>query len=228
MFIFRFQSQLLTPRTIQAHCTFLDTSSLSHLHTRGTAVAHCPLSNAYFSAQPFRLREAFDCGVKVGLGTDVAGGYSIDIMSAMRQAVVVSRMREGSRLMGNTPESSQAGDVMEGTGPEQNLAIDWKEALYIATRGGALALNAPHYRGMFEVGASFDAQCSTFASIFSDIHNWTKVPPSKSIWPRIRRCRCIGFLRFGELQHQVPFRRDGREVVVSRQLEKSNWNVGTG
>ena len=58
-------------------------------------MAHCPLSNAYFSAKPFPLREALQRSVKVGLGTDVAGGYSLDIMDAMRQAVAVSRMREG-------------------------------------------------------------------------------------------------------------------------------------
>jgi len=52
-------------------------------------------------------------------------------MNAMRQAVAVSRMRD------------------------TNLSIDWKEALYLATRGGALALGL---QGMFCVGAPFDAQ----------------------------------------------------------------------
>lgn len=86
---------LLTLRTIQAHCTFLSPSNLSCIHEHGTAIAHCPLSNVYFSAEIFRLREALDEGVKVGLGTDIAGGYSADIMNTMRQAVVVSRVRQG-------------------------------------------------------------------------------------------------------------------------------------
>ncbi|KAG6898797.1 hypothetical protein C0993_004114 [Termitomyces sp. T159_Od127] len=75
---------LLTPRTIQAHCTFLSPPSLARLAERGTAIAHCPLSNAYFSSKPFPLKEALEAGVKVGLGTDVAGGYSLDVMNAMR------------------------------------------------------------------------------------------------------------------------------------------------
>jgi len=108
-------------------------------------VAHCPLSNAYFSAKPFPLREALDQGVRVGLGTDVAGGYSLDIMNSMRQAVAVSRMREGDRNM-----KSEA--VATGT---RNLSIDWKEALFLATRGGSLALGL---QGMFGVGFPFDAQ----------------------------------------------------------------------
>ncbi|KZP31446.1 Metallo-dependent hydrolase [Athelia psychrophila] len=145
--------KLLTPRTIQAHCTFLEPPSLSRLCERGTSVAHCPLSNAYFSAKPFPLREALQNSVKVGLGTDVAGGYSLDIMNAMRQAVITSRMREGNRIMEPT----------EGEGIDKearrSLAIDWKEALYLATRGGALALGLGQGSGMFQIGAPFDAQC---------------------------------------------------------------------
>ncbi|KAJ7601580.1 hypothetical protein DFH06DRAFT_1276777 [Mycena polygramma] len=125
------RSGLLTPRTIQAHCTFLDVPSFQHVHSSGTAIAHCPLSNSYFSAEPFHLREALDEGVKVGLGTDVAGGYSLDLMNSMRHAVSVSRMREGSRQM---------------------LA----QSLYLATRGGATALELT--TGVFDVGRPFDAQ----------------------------------------------------------------------
>ncbi|KAI0670859.1 Metallo-dependent hydrolase [Trametes maxima] len=140
-------SELLTPRTVQAHCTFLSTVDLVRLATTGTAVAHCPLSNAYFSAEPFRLREALAAGVRVGLGTDVAGGYSIDIMNAMRHAVAVSRMREGARI--------RRGEQAEDSTP---LSVDWKEALYLATRGGAIALGLPEGCGTFAVGAPFDAQ----------------------------------------------------------------------
>ena len=116
----RCQSGLLTPRTVQAHCTFLDPPSLAHVAQRGTAVAHCPLSNAYFSAEPFRLREALRAGVKVGLGTDIAGGYAIDIMSSMRQAVAVSGMREGARLMRKAVETQPVKD------DDDVLSIDWK------------------------------------------------------------------------------------------------------
>ncbi|KAG7440824.1 Metallo-dependent hydrolase [Guyanagaster necrorhizus] len=143
LLVFR-RSNLLTPRTIQAHCTFLDVPSLSQLRECGTAVAHCPLSNAYFSAKPFCLREALDQGLKVGLGTDVAGGYSLDIMNAMRQAVVTSRMRQGSNIMNCNSEST--------------LAINWIEALFLATRGGAISLGLPFGCGLFQVGAPFDVQ----------------------------------------------------------------------
>ncbi|KAF4599518.1 Vacuolar fusion protein mon1 [Pleurotus pulmonarius] len=139
---------LLTPRTVHAHCTFLPTPSLKRLATRGTSIAHCPLSNAYFSAQPFRLWESIQQGVKVGLGTDIAGGYSLDMMNAMRHAVTVSKMREGSRIL------SRLGDDTT----DSRLDIDWKMALYLATTGGAIALGMPPGWGTFQVGAPFDAQ----------------------------------------------------------------------
>ncbi|KAF7314425.1 Amidohydro-rel domain-containing protein [Mycena kentingensis (nom. inval.)] len=138
---------LLTPRTIQAHCTFLTTPCFKRLHARGTAIAHCPLSNAYFSAEPFHLREALDTGVKVGLGTDIAGGYSLDIMTAMRHAVAVSRMREGQRQVAESEKDKVASTP---------LSINWIESLYLATKGGAEALGLP--TGVFAVGAPFDAQ----------------------------------------------------------------------
>ncbi|KAJ8480657.1 hypothetical protein ONZ51_g6494 [Trametes cubensis] len=150
-------SNLLTSRTVQAHCTFLSPEDLRRLAATGAAVAHCPLSNAYFSAEPFRLREALDAGVRVGLGTDIAGGYSIDIMDAMRHAVTVSRMREGARIRASANKERSRTDEDYG----KPLFIDWKEALYLATRGGALALGLPEGCGTFAVGAPLDAQWST-------------------------------------------------------------------
>jgi hypothetical protein len=117
-----------------------------------SAVAHCPLSNSYFSEKPFPLREALYLGVPVGLGTDIAGGYSIDIMNSMRQAVAVSRISDGTRKLSSG---------------EQSVAIDWKEALYLATRGGATALGLSC--GVFQAGAPFDAQCSELCDYYKKI-----------------------------------------------------------
>ena len=75
--------------------------------------------------------------MSVGLGSDISGGYSLSIQSAMRQAVITARSREGQRReLKVFPE-------------DRTLRIDWIESLYLATRGGA-----------FEVGMEFDAQLS--------------------------------------------------------------------
>lgn len=163
-FISSIQNKLLTSRAIHAHCTFLSVLHLPRLASRASAIAHCPLSNAYFSSQPFALREALDSGLNVGLGTDVAGGYSADIMNAMRSAVVVARLREGERAERTLAVGAGKASglfAVAGHGWEaKKLSIDWKEALYLATRGGAVALGLPTGAGAFERGAPFDAQLS--------------------------------------------------------------------
>jgi len=92
-----------------------------------------------------------DIGVRVGLGSDVAGGYTVDISTAMRQAVITSRARESARK--EAARQSSQGASSSGS---SSLAIDWKEALYLATRGGAEALSLK--TGQFLPGAPFDAQ----------------------------------------------------------------------
>ena len=83
--------------------------------------------------------------MSVGLGSDISGGYSLSIQSAMRQAVITARSREGQRReLKVFPE-------------DMNLRIDWIESLYLATRGGKKALGMG---GAFEVGMEFDAQLS--------------------------------------------------------------------
>ncbi|KZW00514.1 Metallo-dependent hydrolase [Exidia glandulosa HHB12029] len=133
----------------EAHCTFLTHDELRRMAAYGSKVAHCPLSNAYFSAEPFPLREALELGVEVGLGSDCAGGYTLDIMNAMRHTVAMSRTREGRRTMQRERNAAHPRVTP--------LSVDWKDALYLATRGGSVALGLAS--GVFAVGAPFDAQC---------------------------------------------------------------------
>lgn len=94
----------------------------------------------------------------VGLGTDIAGGYSTDIMNSMRHAVAVSRMRQGAHFM----ESVSGNAMTQAT--NDSLAITWKESLYLATRGGALSLGLKDV-GEFKVGTPFDAQESMYCRL---------------------------------------------------------------
>ncbi len=59
---------------------------------RGADVAHCPLSNIYFSNAVFPLRMALAKGVRVGLGTDIAGGPSASMLDSCGMAAAASRM----------------------------------------------------------------------------------------------------------------------------------------
>lgn len=93
------------------------------------------------------LREALSAGVKVGLGSDISGGYELGIQQSMKWAVAVSRSREGHRKR-----------EQEATSAEKSLGITWKEAIYLATLGGAQAMGMDDLVGNFEVGKAFDAQ----------------------------------------------------------------------
>ncbi|KZT23473.1 Metallo-dependent hydrolase [Neolentinus lepideus HHB14362 ss-1] len=154
-------SNLLTPRTVLAHCTFIGPLKLQLLASTGMSVAHCPLSNAYFSEKPFELASAIMSHMKVGLGSDIAGGYTVDIMHAMRQAVVTSKMKAGfakTRWI-DAHELAERGtpwpDDVDKSEPTTRT-VDWTQTLYLSTRGGAEALGLQG--GVFTVGAPFDAQ----------------------------------------------------------------------
>ena len=83
---------LMTPNTVLAHAVLLSASDMDLIAAREAAVAHCPLSNVYFSNAVFPLRAALEKGLKVGLGTDIAGGPSASLYDTLRMTVTASRM----------------------------------------------------------------------------------------------------------------------------------------
>ncbi|GLC60250.1 hypothetical protein PLESTB_001590700 [Pleodorina starrii] len=140
---------LLTSRTVMAHGTLLSDADIRHLASRGTAVSHCPLSNFMFGDAFFRVNHALSLGLKVGLGTDVAGGISPSMLSAQRMAVVNSRCLRAHKL------AVSGGTIV--TSEMEKDVITFKEALWLATVGGAQALDMADRVGTFEVGKEFDA-----------------------------------------------------------------------
>ncbi|XP_047511366.1 guanine deaminase [Pieris napi] len=130
------QCGILTKKCIMAHAVHLSKKEMELFASKGVSVAHCPASNTRLRSGLCPVRRLIDNGVTVGLGTDVAGGDSATILDAMRRAMDVSTHLE---LLGNEE------------------AINWKEAFYLATLGGAKALNLDEKIGNFAVGKEFDA-----------------------------------------------------------------------
>ncbi len=126
---------LLRRGSVLAHGTFIDDADMRLIAERGAAVAHCPISNAFFSEAIFPLRRCLEGGVHVGLGTDIAGGSSPQLLDNARQAMIVSRLRERDA----------------GTAER----IDFRAAFWLATAGGGQALDLPV--GQFRPGYRFDA-----------------------------------------------------------------------
>ena len=75
------------------------------------------------------MNHALSLGLKVGLGTDVAGGIQPSMLSAQRMAVVNSRCLRAHKL------AVSGGTIV--TPEMEKDVITFKEALWLATVGGA-------------------------------------------------------------------------------------------
>ena len=161
---------LLTGRALMAHGVHLTDSEWDALREHGTAVAHCPTSHFYFADGMVAVKPRVLRGNRVGLGTDVAGGYSPSMLSAIRNAVLMSRAIQHASLQGQQCAANANGEgppcvgtahVSDSTTtPPQapaEVAMDYIEAFWLATLGGAEALGLQHCIGSFGVGKAFDA-----------------------------------------------------------------------
>ncbi|MCL1846877.1 MAG: amidohydrolase family protein [Coriobacteriia bacterium] len=121
--------------TIMAHCVYSDPLETPLLKEQGVWIAHCPVSNTCVSSGIAPVRSYLDQGLRVGLGTDVSGGYSLSLLHSMAEAIKVSKLRW--RL------------VDDGLKP-----LSVAEAFYLATLGGGSFFGKV---GSFEPGFCFDA-----------------------------------------------------------------------
>jgi guanine deaminase len=136
---------LLSRRTILAHGNFIGDEDVGRIVGAGAGIAHCPLSNVYFSDAVFPLRHMLEHGVHVGLGTDIAGGASPSILDNARHAILASRRLEA----GVDPALERARRGRAGS------RIDALTAFWLATAGGGIALDKRI--GVFAPGYAFDA-----------------------------------------------------------------------
>lgn len=139
--------------SVLAHAVHLSDDEFQQLGRDTASIAHCPLSNAYFADACFRLLDALSFGLKVGLGTDVAGGYDPAMLSAIRAAIWTSRLVQkgvSSYDFGDGPIARKAAN-------SSNASIDHVGALWLATQGGAEALDLQNQIGTLSVGKAFDA-----------------------------------------------------------------------
>lgn len=136
---------LLRAGTVLAHGNHLGEPDLALIRSAGAGVAHCPMSNAYFANAVLPVRRLLHAGVKVGLGTDIAGGAEPALLRQCSHAVTMSRVLHDGV---DQRRSSIDRGVADST-------IDAVTAFHLATVGGADVLGAPV--GLFEPGRQFDA-----------------------------------------------------------------------
>lgn len=137
---------LLRDKSVMAHCNFLDDPDAELFAETGTAVAHCPISNAYFANSVIPIAHFHAKGVEIGLGSDISGGFSPSLFDNIRQAVISSRMLEDGV---NTSLPAQERGV-----PGSRITVH--EAFYLATAGGGESLSLPI--GRIEEKFAWDVQ----------------------------------------------------------------------
>lgn len=126
---------LLDARTVLAHDVHPLPRELAAQADAGSAVAHCPTSNAALGSGLFRFREHAASGVRIALGSDVGGGTGFCLAKEALQAYFAQRL---------TPE------------PDRH-ELTAADLLRLATAAGADALGLAARTGDFEVGREFDA-----------------------------------------------------------------------
>ncbi|PZL70657.1 guanine deaminase [Enterococcus plantarum] len=150
---------LLTEKAIMAHCGFLSDDDMALFADKGTAVAHCPISNAYFGNAVTPIAKLLNnYKIETGLGSDISGGFSPSLFDNIRQAVISSRMLED----GVDKECCSEKRGVAGS------SISLNEAFYLATAGGGESLSLPI--GKLAVDYAWDVQIvdSKTLPIFSE------------------------------------------------------------
>ncbi len=151
----------LSGRAWVAHCIYPNPAEVARLGAAGVGVAHCPSSNMMIGGGGLSpVAELRAAGSPVGLGCD--GSASTDHASLWleaRTALLQGRLRHG-------PTAATA-----------------RDALTIATRGGAACLGRTGELGTLQEGAAGDLVCwpltgITFAGALTDpIEAWLRCGP---------------------------------------------------
>lgn len=137
---------LLTNRAVMAHGTQLTTGDWQTLRRRQTAIAHCPISNIYFGNGVLPVRRLLTLHNKLGLGSDISGGYTPSLFHNARQAV-----KSSQQLTDGVDNQVPAGQ--RGVAKSR---ITMANAFYLATRGGAQSLHLK--TGVIQEGFAADLQ----------------------------------------------------------------------
>ena len=121
--------------TVMAHCVWSSPEETQRILDNGVWIAHCPSSNMNIKSGIAPVRRYLEKGIRIGLGTDVAGGTSESMFRAVTDAIQASKM-----YWRHVDETAKP--------------LTFPESLYMATKGGGSFFGRV---GSFEDGYAFDA-----------------------------------------------------------------------
>jgi len=132
-----------------AHAVHLSDAEIAQMGACGMGISHCPSSNMRLGSGIARIKEMLKAGVATSLAVDgSASNDSGNMLAEVRQAMLISRLRE------------------------EDYWLTAREAIWMATRGGAAALGRSDV-GELAVGkqadlALFDINSAEYAGGHSD------------------------------------------------------------
>ena len=121
---------LLSRRSVFAHGIHLCPEECQRLGESQSSIAFCPTSNLFLGSGLFDLKQAEKFDINIGLGTDIGAGTSFSMLQTMNEAYKTQQLR---------------GDKLNAF-----------KSFYLATLGGARALDLEHKIGNFLVGNEAD------------------------------------------------------------------------
>jgi len=121
---------LLRERSMFAHCLHLDEEDRQTMAKLNGSIAFCPTSNLFLGSGLFDLKSAEEAGIRVGVGTDVGGGTSLNMLTTLSEGYKVLHL--------------------------QGQSLPPFKSLYLATLGAAKALYLDDRIGNFMIGQEAD------------------------------------------------------------------------
>lgn len=140
------QNNLLDAKLLAAHCCHIDRGEMMELKRAGAGIAHNPSSNLKLSSGIAPVPEMLEVGCNVGIGTDgPASNNDLDMFEEIRLAALLAK------VVRHDPTDLPA-----------------KQALELATIGGAKAIHMGDKVGSLEVGKLADL----ITIDTRNVHNW--------------------------------------------------------
>lgn len=124
------KSNLLGRRSVFAHGVHLHDDECQRLSDTQSAIAFCPSSNLFLGSGLFNLKQAETFDINIGIGSDIGAGTTFSMLSTLNEGYKTQQLR-GDKL---SPYKS----------------------FYLATLGGAIALDLEGTIGNFVKGAEAD------------------------------------------------------------------------
>ena len=124
-------------KALLAHSIHLSDREVARMVETDSAVAHCPVSNMFIRSGVMPIGRYLDEGLRIGLGTDVAGAPELSVITQMRLG-----------FFQHNSKAAVTGDERPAPDP-----LEW---IRLGTLGGAAALGLDDVIGSLEPGKEAD------------------------------------------------------------------------